>query len=131
MPWGPCSARLAQVAALAACVLLAACSPAEKSAETAPAPRAAVERGQKLLAQYQCGSCHAIPGVASAGGKVASSLAGFGQRSYIAGRHANRPELLAQWIAQPQALVPGTLMPSMGVPPEDARAMAAYLLALK
>ena len=29
-------------------------------------------------------------------------------RSYIAGRLPNRPDLLAQWIAQPQSLVPGT-----------------------
>jgi len=96
-----------------------------------PAPQAWRDRGQKLLAQYQCGSCHAIPGVASANGRVASSLQGFGERSYIAGRIANRADFLAQWIAQPQSLVPGTAMPSMGVSPEDARDMAAYLLELK
>lgn len=89
------------------------------------------ERGRQLLAQYQCGSCHSIPGVASAGGRIASSLKGFGQRSYIAGRLANRPETLARWIEQPQALVPDTAMPSMGVSPADAREMAAYLLGLK
>ena len=102
------------------------------SPQAAPPPAQAVtQRGQLLLAQYQCGSCHAIPGVASANGQVASSLKGFGQRSYIAGRLANRADLLAQWIVQPQALVPGTAMPSMGVTPQDARDMAAYLLELK
>ena len=89
------------------------------------------ERGRQLLAQYQCGSCHTIPGVASAGGRIAASLAGFGGRSYIAGRVANRPPLLARWIEQPRALVPDTRMPSMGVSPADARDMAAYLLELK
>lgn len=89
------------------------------------------ERGRQLLAQYQCGSCHTIPGVASAGGRIAASLDAFGSRSYIAGRLANRPELLARWIQQPQALVPGTRMPSMGVSPDDARDMAAYLLELR
>jgi cytochrome c2 len=92
---------------------------------------ASAERGRQLLAQYQCGSCHSIPGVASAGGRVAASLKGFGDRSYIAGRLANRPDTLARWIEQPQALVPGTAMPSMGVSPADARDMAAYLLGLK
>jgi len=111
--------------------LLAACGLGDKATEAPPAARATVERGKLLLAQYQCGSCHAIPGVASAGGHFAASLHGFGRRSYIAGRLANRPELLAQWIARPQALVPGTLMPSMGVPAEDAQAMAAYLLELR
>jgi cytochrome c2 len=92
---------------------------------------ASAERGRQQLAQDQCGSCHTIPGVASAGGKAAASLKGFGERSYIAGRLANRPDTLARWIEQPQALVPGTAMPSMGVSPADARDMAAYLLGLK
>ncbi|RYF42757.1 MAG: c-type cytochrome [Comamonadaceae bacterium] len=132
----PCCSRpgriLAPVAALLAAGLAATgCSPGAQPAEASPAPRATIERGQRLLAQYQCGSCHAIPGVASAGGQVTSSLAGFGGRSYIAGRLPNQPDLLAQWIAKPQALVPGTLMPDMGVKPQDARDMAAYLLAQK
>jgi len=118
----------------AALAALWGCSPGEKPVDRAavpPAPQARVERGRILLAQYQCGSCHAIPGVASARGQAAGSLAAFGRRSYIAGRLANGPELLAQWIAEPQALVPGTPMPSMGVPPAEARDMAAYLLDLK
>ncbi|WP_255440618.1 c-type cytochrome [Caenimonas sedimenti] len=90
-----------------------------------------IERGRALLTQYQCGSCHTIPGVASAGGGVAQPLQRWGRRSYIAGRLPNRAEVLAQWIAAPQALVPGTLMPSMGVAPADAQAMAAYLLSLE
>lgn len=81
-----------------------------------------------LLAQYQCGSCHAIAGVASSRGQVASSLSAYGRRSYIAGRFPNKPDLLAQWIVQPQAMAPGTLMPAMGVQPAEARDMAAYLL---
>lgn len=117
--------------ALPLAAALAACSAGEKDVE-APAPgRQAIARGQQLLAQYQCGSCHSIPGVPSSGGKVASSLSQFGQRSYIAGRIPNRAELLAQWIAQPASLVPGTAMPAMGVPPAEAVAMAAYLHSLK
>ena len=101
------------------------------STAVAPAPRGDPERGRKLLAQYQCGSCHTIPGVSSAGGRQAPSLQSFGLRSYIAGRVVNRPELLERWISQPQALVPGTAMPSMGVSADHARHMAAYLLELR
>jgi cytochrome c len=90
-----------------------------------------VERGRALLAQYQCGTCHAIPGVASARGQVAQPLEAWSRRSYIAGRLPNRPDVLAHWIAAPQALVPGTAMPSMGVAPADAQAMAAYLFSLQ
>lgn len=105
---------------------LAATSPAVACAADGDA-----ERGRNLLAQYQCGSCHTIPGVPSAGGRLAPSLKSFGLRSYIAGRIANRADLLERWIVQPQALVPGTLMPAMGVSPADARDIAAYLLQLK
>ncbi|RYF40005.1 MAG: c-type cytochrome [Comamonadaceae bacterium] len=131
MPLHRGSCRPLPIAALLGAVLLVGCDLGERRLPHAPESPQRVARGQSLLAQYQCGSCHAIPGVASAGGQVTASLAGFGGRSYIAGRLPNRPDLLAQWIATPQALVPGTLMPSMGVTPQDARDMAAYLLAQK
>lgn len=84
-------------------------------------------RGQQLLAQYQCGSCHAIPGIPAASGKLGPTLQAFGKRSYIAGHIPNRPEALVRWIVEPASLVPSTTMPSMGVSVVDARAMAAYL----
>ncbi len=90
-----------------------------------------IEHGRALLAQYQCGTCHAIPGVQAAKGNVAQPLAGWRNRSYIAGLLPNSADVLARWIAAPQALVPGTPMPSMGVSPADAQAMAAYLLSLE
>ena len=120
-----------RTAALTAALLgTAACGPPD-SAGGPVRPPGDAERGRKLLAQYQCGSCHAIPGVPSSLGQEAPPLQSFGLRSYIAGRVANRPDLLAQWIAQPQALVPDTKMPNMGVWPQDAQDMAAYLLELR
>ena len=85
-------------------------------------------RGALLIAQYQCGACHAIPGIASARGTKGPPLAAYGQRSYIAGRVPNRPGLLARWIERPSALVPSTTMPDMGVPEQDARDIAAWLM---
>lgn len=95
-----------------------------------PGPGARAERGQRLLAQYQCTSCHAIPGVPGPRGRVGPALDKFGLRSYIAGEIPMRPDTLARWIEEPAALVPGTLMPDMGASAADARDMAAYLLAL-
>jgi cytochrome c2 len=97
----------------------------------AAAPAQQLERGRSLLAQYQCGSCHAIPEVPAARGRMGPTLAAFGRRSYIAGEVPNRPAALARWIVAPAELVPGTLMPAMGVSPADARDMAAYLLSLE
>jgi len=110
-------------------LLLAACGADPRD----PAPPFKVEargdaaQGLRLLTQYQCGSCHAIPGVSAARGVNGPSLQAFGKRSYIAGRVPNFPEALAQWITLPASLVPDTTMPSMGVSPEEARHMAAYL----
>lgn len=93
--------------------------------------RERIEHGRALLAQYQCGACHTIPGVPASRGTFAQPLNGWRHRSYIAGRLPNRPEVLARWIARPQALVPGTRMPDMGVAPDEAQAMAAYLFTLE
>ncbi|RYX92749.1 MAG: c-type cytochrome [Comamonadaceae bacterium] len=89
------------------------------------------ERGKRLLAQYQCGSCHAIPGVAASRGMAGPSLQAFSRRSYIAGNVPNQPDALRQWLVEPKSLIPATTMPSMGVSPEDARAMASYLHTLQ
>jgi cytochrome c len=123
---------LARCTCILAIPLLAACgdyaSGAVDSATPGPsAARADPLLGQRLITQYQCGSCHAIPGVAAARGRLGPSLQAFGKRSYIAGRVPNRPEALAQWLVAPASLVPDTAMPSMGVSPEEARHMAAYL----
>ncbi len=84
--------------------------------------------GRRLLEAYQCGACHRIHGVSGAQGTQGPALLQWGQRSYIAGRVPNTQPLLAAWLVQPAQLVPGTPMPSMGVTPQHAQQMAAYLL---
>lgn len=99
-----------------------------------PAPRPVAggnaELGRRLIEQYQCGACHAIAGVAGAGGTAAPALAGFARRSYIAGRLANVPESLVRWLMDPPAHKPGTMMPNLGLSEAEARHMAAYLYTL-
>ena len=111
-------------------VLLSACSDKPPQLHAQQDPQQAA-RGKLLLAQYQCGSCHTIPGVAASRGTVGPTLQAFGRRSYIAGNVPNQPAELARWIVDPKALIPATAMPSMGVSPSDARAMAAYLHTLQ
>ncbi|WP_411881660.1 c-type cytochrome [Polaromonas sp. YR568] len=118
--------------ALAMFPLLAACGDYSSDPSGSAAPRPSAARadpllGQRLITQYQCGSCHAIPGVAAARGRLGPSLQAFGKRSYIAGRVPNSADALAQWLVAPASLVPDTTMPSMGVSQEEARHMAAYL----
>jgi cytochrome c len=90
-----------------------------------------LEAGRRLLAQYQCGRCHRIPGVEAATGDLAVPLDRLGRRAYLAGRVPNTPRLLAAWLVRPDALVPGTAMPDLGVSDAQARLMAGYLGSLR
>jgi cytochrome c len=87
--------------------------------------------GKRLMEQYQCGACHAIPEVAAARGTLGPPLEHFGRRSYIAGAIPNLPDPLTQWLVNPPAMKPGTTMPNLGVSPAEARHMAAYLYELR
>ncbi len=107
-----------------ACLLLAGC---DDNYRALAVPNGDAAKGERLLAQFQCGSCHAIPGIPGATGGAGPSLAAFGKRSYIALRIPNQPDLLTQWLVDPPAMKPGTMMPKLGISPGDARHMAAYL----
>jgi hypothetical protein len=61
---------------------------------------------------------------------VGPPLTSFANRSYIAGQLVNSPDNLIRWIMDPQGVEPGTAMPDLGVIPEVARDMAAYLYTL-
>ena len=86
-----------------------------------------VERGRELFSAYVCGGCHSLTGVPQARGLVGPTLDGIGSRARLAGRLENTPENLMRWIADPQSIAPGTAMPRLGVPPQDARDIAALL----
>lgn len=117
--------------AIALSALLATACDSQSLPAAAPAGGGNVEQGKRLLAQYQCGACHAIPGIAIARGVAGPPLDDYGRRSYIAGHIPNSAELLAQWIVNPRALIPTTSMPTMGVSDDEARDMAAYLHTLR
>jgi cytochrome c2 len=88
------------------------------------------QRGAKLIQHYACGYCHTIPGIANANGRVGPPLSFFGERLYVAGMLPNTPDNLIAWIRDPQRIVPGNVMPVLGVSENDARDIAAYLYTL-
>jgi cytochrome c len=90
----------------------------------APVPE---RQATDMIVQYGCQTCHVIPGVPGAVGKVGPSLDTLNQRSYLAGTMSNTPETLQRWIMHPQSIHPGTAMPEMGVTQDDAKVIAAYL----
>ena len=47
--------------------------------------------------------------------KVAPSIEGLGERSYLAGRLSNDESNLSTWLMHPHHIEPGVAMPEMGV----------------
>ncbi len=120
--------RVLTTLVIAVSALLSACG------DDAPVRQVAggeAKQGKRLMEQYQCGACHAIPGVAAATSTAAPPLLGFGKRSYIAGRLPNLPPQLIAWLIDPPAHKAGTMMPNLGVSEAEARHMAAYLYTLQ
>lgn len=90
-------------------------------------PVADAGRGKQAIERVGCGSCHTIPGIRWPEGKVAPALDSMAERALIAGRVPNRPELLARFVRDAPALVPGTTMPAMPLSEEESRDVAKYL----
>lgn len=113
--------------ALACVAVLAGC----KEERASNVPGGDIDQGLRLVTQYQCGACHAIPGVQGAAGDSGPSLDYIGRLSYIAGGIPNSPDNMVRWLRVPHALKPGTEMPPMGLTEQEARHMAAYLYTLR
>jgi cytochrome c2 len=89
------------------------------------------QRGAVLIAGLGCGSCHDIPGVRGADGRVGPPLGNIGERTIIAGMLPNTPDNMVTWLRTPQSVVPGNAMPNMEIDKHDARDVAAYLYTLR
>jgi len=87
-------------------------------------------KAPQAIQEYGCGTCHKIPGITGADGRVGPKLDDLARRSLLAGQIPNTPDNLIFWIEHPQLVRPGSDMPEMGVSEEDARNIAAYLYSL-
>jgi mono/diheme cytochrome c family protein len=76
-------------------------------------------QGEKLYwEKYPCFTCHQIQGK-TGGAAVGPDLTDAWKRL--------NPDWMVQWIKNPQAFDPATLMPNLGVPDAEAIAIVAYL----
>ena len=108
--------------------------PGKKPEQGPPAPPEAVAAaptaGEKLFLSKGCVGCHSLNAYDAPKGMIGPNLANVGARTYIgAGTLKNTDENLARWIQNPQLIKQGVLMPNLGVNPEDAKTLAAYLRA--
>lgn len=89
------------------------------------------DTGRVVIARVGCGSCHVIPGVTGATGRVGPSLQGIATRATIAGVLSNDPSQMRRWLKHPQAVLPGNGMPDQPITDREARDVSAYLYTLK
>ena len=88
-------------------------------------------RGKQIITQYGCSSCHVIPGVDGPRGEVGPSLEHVAMRQVLAGKLPNNPQNMQQYLLNPQMVDSQNVMPNLGIKPEEARDIAAYLYTLK
>jgi cytochrome c oxidase subunit 2 len=78
-----------------------------------------------------CSSCHAVEGT-PARAQVGPDLTHFASRRQIgSGIVANTPANLRRWLADPQAVKPGVLMPNYKLTDEQLTQFVAYFGTLR
>jgi cytochrome c oxidase subunit II len=94
----------------------------------APAPSDPLSiRGEQLFRGRGCGLCHTIRGTL-AGGQLGPDLTHMASRETIAaGTLPRNTGNLAAWIADPQHIKPGNLMPKMSLRSDELIAIVHYL----
>jgi len=88
-------------------------------------------QGWQTFSQRTCISCHAINGT-PAKEMEGPDLTHFGSRQVIgAGVLTNTSENLTKWLANPQKIKPGVLMPNVQLNPQELKSLVDYLESLK
>ncbi len=98
------------------------------------------QQGKQVFFTAGCTGCHTINGAsAQVNGQTTQALGTFGpnlthvgSRGIIAGDVLTQTEAnIAKWVHDPQAVKPGTKMPTLGLTQDQANAVAHYLETLK
>lgn len=106
---------------------------ARREAADASTPRdSATTMGARLFASGPCSTCHTVRGLTTHA-DIGPDLTHVGSRlTLAAGTLENSLGAIQGWIANPQALKPGALMPRLAVyTGPELRALAAYVASLK
>jgi cytochrome c oxidase subunit II len=89
------------------------------------------QRGRRLFLDRGCAFCHTVRGTSAFFGRDGPDLTHVASRRTLAGATlTNVGGHLAGWIANPQALKPGTRMPQVPLEPAEFHAVLRYLQGL-
>jgi cytochrome c oxidase subunit II len=88
-------------------------------------------QGEQAFLNGACVGCHTIDGT-KAQGKIGPNLTHFASRGSFAGATLpNTPDNVAKWLADPQAVKPGNLMPNLHLAPDQINSLVAFLESLR
>lgn len=94
-------------------------------------PAIAPPSDARTLFEVRCSACHTVRGTDS-GGILGPDLTHVGSRATLAAAVLpNTPAALDQWLADPQAVKPGALMPQVPLTQLERARLVAWLEALK
>lgn len=103
---------------------------AQQAPATTPTDATAAE-GAQLFQTRGCAACHTITGTPAAG-KVGPNLTHLASRGVIAGSILqNTPDDVREWLRDPPAVKPGSVMPNLGLNDHELDVLVAYLQSLK
>ena len=101
--------------------------------QQAPIPSLSADAasGEQLFMGMPCVTCHTINGT-KALGTVGPNLTHFASRDIFAGGVLiNNTDNLSKWLANPQVVKPGNLMPNFGLGTQGVQLLIAFLQSLK
>jgi cytochrome c oxidase subunit 2 len=95
--------------------------------DTDPEP---VKNGRKAFLAQTCVNCHRIAGTAAQGRGAPDLTHLMSRKTLVTGVIPNTPEDLRRWVADPQKIKPGCLMPAFGLSERDRDLIVDYLATL-
>lgn len=104
---------------------------AAQRARPGPLSTPAAVAGRKVFEETACINCHSVDGTVATG-RFGPDLTHLMSRATIAaGAAPNDAANLRAWVASPDAVKPGALMPAMGLRDHELDALVAYLTTLE
>jgi cytochrome c oxidase subunit 2 len=91
----------------------------------------AVKKGRQVFLRETCINCHRVAGTSAKGADAPDLTHVMSRQTLATGMIANSPDNLRRWIADPQKIKPGCLMPAFGLSERDRDLIADYLVTLR
>jgi cytochrome c oxidase subunit 2 len=87
--------------------------------------------GRSVFLAQSCVNCHRVRGTPARGGYAPDLTHLMSRETLASGMVPNKSEYLRRWVADPQTIKPGCLMPAFGLSEQDRDELVRYLLTLR